>query len=139
MDLDFVVLADRATIRDDGKLDIEGAGWDTIWSSDVPTVHRQLTVVGRVLVSRHEVASPHRLDLVLQGADGAELARAIGEVEPLPEDARQQIPAGRQAGLGLVLNFQNVVFPEYGAYQLVILWDGTEVRPPLRLFLVPTD
>lgn len=36
-------------------------------------------------------------------------------------------------GVGAVLNFAGLVFPSYGRYHLAILWDGTEVRPPLRL------
>ena len=43
--------------------------------------------------------------------------------------------AGKKIGLGVVLNFVNVIFPHYGSYQLAILWDGTEPREPLRLFV----
>ena len=33
----------------------------------------------------------------------------------------------------MVLNFENLAFPEFGDYQVVILWDGDEARPPLPL------
>ena len=133
MDLDFAVLADGVSGRPDGKLDIYGAGWDTIYASNVPVRHARLTLVVRLLVSRTETEHQHRLDVIVQGADGAEIARARGDLEPLPPEQREQIPVGRQAGIGMVLNFDNLVFPVYGNYQVVIQWDGTEARPPLRL------
>ncbi len=56
----------------------------------------------------------------------------------MPPAQASQIPAGRQVGVGLILNFENVVFPQFGPYQLAILWDGNEARPPLRLFVEQT-
>jgi hypothetical protein len=137
VDLDFAVLADGVTSRPDGKLDIFGAGFDTVWSSAVPARHARLALVVRVLLSRHETEHPHRLDVVIQAADGAELARARGDLEPLPDEARNQIPAGTQFGVGMVLNFDNVVFPAYGNHHVVVKWDGNEARPPLRLSVAP--
>lgn len=135
MDLDYAILADGVSARPDGKLDIYGAAWDTIFAVAVPARHPQLTLAIRVLISQHEAEHPHNLTVILQGADGSELARAQGAVEPVPPEQRAQLPAGRKAGIGVVLNFQNVVFPDYGAYQLVIQWDGNELRDPLRLFV----
>jgi hypothetical protein len=137
MDLDFAVLADGVTQRPDGKLDIYGAGFDTINAASVPAVHARLVLALRILLSRHETEHPHRLDVILSAADGQELARAHGELGALEEEHRSQIPAGRQAGFQLVLNFENVVFPEFGAYQIAIHWDGNETRPPLRLSVAP--
>ncbi len=138
MDLDFAVVADGVSARQDGKLDIFGAGFDTIFAPGVPARHARLVLAVRVLLSRHEAEHQHRLDVILQAADGAEIGRARGEVEPLEDSVRQEIPAGRQVGLGLLLNFDNLVFPEFGAYQVAIHWDGNEARAPLRLFVVQT-
>jgi hypothetical protein len=133
VDLDFAVLADGVVARPDGKLDILGAGFDTIWAPSVPTQHARLVLAVRVLLTRHETEHAHRLDVVIQAADGADLARGEGELQPLPGEARNQIAAGSRFGIGLVLNFENVVFPSYGNHQIVIQWDGNEARPPLRL------
>jgi len=135
MDLDFAILSDGVTLRQDGKMDIYGAAWDTVFARAVPALHPQITLAVRVLCSRHELEHDHHIDVVLQAADGAELARAHGNMPVLTDEQRALIPAGRQVGLGLVLNFQNVLFPEYGAYQIAIHWAGTEARPPLRLFV----
>jgi hypothetical protein len=137
MDLDFALIADGISLRQDGKLDIYGAGFDTIIAPSVPAQHPRLMLGVRVLISRHEAERPHDLDIFLQTADGEELARAQGQVSPLPEEQRSQLAAGRQMGVGLLLAFNNLVFPEYGSYQLVIHWDGNEARAPLRIFVEP--
>jgi hypothetical protein len=136
MELDFAVLADGVTPRPDGKLDIFGAGFDTIFARSVPARHPRLVLAVRVLMSRHEGEHEHRLDVVLAGADGGELARAHAEVPLMPDDVRNAILPGRQLGLGLVLNFDGVVFSEFGNYQFAIHWDGNETRSPLHLQVV---
>jgi hypothetical protein len=136
MDLDFAVLADGVTGRPDGKLDIYGAGFDTIFAGAVPAMHPRLVLAVRVLISRHEAEHQHQLDVVLQAADGAELARGQANVGPLSDEMCAAIQPGRQFGLGMLLNFESVIFPDYGSYQLAIHWDGNEARSPLRLFVV---
>jgi hypothetical protein len=110
MDLDFALLADGVVERE-GKLDIYGAGFDTIYAPAVPAVHARLVLAVRILLSRHEVTHQHRIDVVLQDADGTEIAHSMGEVPPMPEEQRAAIPAGRQIGLGLLLTFEQIVFP----------------------------
>ncbi len=137
MDLDFALIADGISVRHDGKLDIYGAGFDTIIAPSIPAQHTRLMLGVRVLISKHETEHPHGLDVFLQTADGDELARAQAQVPLLSEEDRSQLPPGRQIGIGLLLAFNNLIFPQYGSYQLVIHWDGNEARPPLRLFVEP--
>jgi hypothetical protein len=111
---------------------------DTIFATDVPAMHPRLLLAVRLLISRTEAEHSHRLEVIIQEADGDEIARALGPLDALAEEVRNQIPPGRQAGLGMVLNFENLVFPSYGNYQVVIQWDGSEARPPLRLIVSPT-
>jgi uncharacterized protein DUF6941 len=139
MELDFALLADGVTSRPDGKLDIYGAGFDAVIAPAVPAIHPRLVLAVRVLISTHEAEHEHRLDVVLHATDGAELARALWPFPALNDEQRATIPPGRQAGAGAVLTFENVVFPAYGAYHFVLQWDGTEVRAPLRLFVVEPE
>ena len=132
-ELDHVVLADGVTHRPDGKIDIYGAGFDTIFAPLVPVQHPQVAIAVRILITRHEAESPHTLDLVLMSEDGPEVARAHAAIEPVPEDVRRQITPGDQIGFGAVLNFQGLVFPEFGRYHFAVLWDGNQLREPLRL------
>ncbi len=55
----------------------------------------------------------------------------------MPPEQRAMIPPGRRVGVGIVLTLASTRFLEYGSYSLVITWDGTEVREPLRLFVLP--
>ena len=135
MQLDFAMLADGVTPRQDGKFDIFGAGWDTIFAGSVPARHARLVLAVRLLISRTEAEHPHTLSVIIQGADGGEIARAVGQCAALPPEQRQQISLTRRAGVSLVMNFDDLVFPEFGAYQVVIQWDGNEARPPLQLIL----
>lgn len=137
MELDHVVLADVASPRPDGKLDLHGVGWDTIFATAVPATHPRMDVVVRFLLSAQEVETDHHVVITLLGTDGAELARMQTDVAAVPPESRAAIPAGRRIGLGILLTLAGVTFPNYGAYSLVITWDGTEVREPVRLFVQP--
>jgi hypothetical protein len=94
-----------------------------------------MDVAVRFLLSPHEVERGHQVVLTLVGADGLELARVTADIAPLTPEQRAAVPAGRRIGVGLVLTLAGVVFPAFGAYHLVVTWDGTEAREPLRLFL----
>ena len=137
MELDYLVLADVISPRPDGKLDLHGVGWDTIFAGAVPASHPRMDVAVRFLLSHQEVEVAHTVVLALVGEDGAELARINAEMAPVPEETRATIAVGRKLGIGLILTLAGVVFPAYGAYQLVVTWDGTEAREPVRLFVSP--
>ncbi len=138
MDLDYAIVADGVSSRPDGKVDIYGAGFDTILAPSAPAAHPRLVVAVRLLLSRHEMEHSHEVVVALQAADGAELARATGQLAPVPPELRDSVRAGRQGAVQLALNFENLVFPAFGFYQLVILWDGSEPRPAIRLQLAET-
>jgi hypothetical protein len=135
LELDFLVLADVVSPRPDGKLDIHGVGWDTIFATAVPATHPRMDVAVRFLLSVHEAEHPHQAILTLVGEDGLELGRVTTDLEPLAQDVRATVPAGRRIAVGVVLTLAGIVFPAYGAYQLVLTWDGNELREPLRLFV----
>lgn len=137
MELDHMVLADVISPRPDGKLDLHGVGWDTIFASSVPASHPRMDVAARFLLSRQEVESAHIVVLALVGEDGEELAKLTAQAEALPQQQREQIPPGRKIGIGVILTLAGVVFPRYGRYHLAVTWDGTEAREPLRLFVAP--
>jgi hypothetical protein len=136
MELDHVVLADIVSPRPDGKIDLYGVGWDTIISPTVPAMHPRMDLAIRFLLSAQEVETSHHVAVTLMGADG-QLARIDADVAPLPPETRATIQAGRRVGIGIILTLAGVTFPDYGAYSIVITWDGTEVRDPLRLFVSP--
>jgi hypothetical protein len=137
MDVDFAILADGVAQRPDGKLDLFGAGFDNIFATQVPAAHPVFTLALRLLLSRHEAENPHRLNVILMSADGAQLASATAELTEIPADQLDQVQAGRRIGIGVVLTMANVVFPAYGIYHFAIHWDGNEARPPIVITVSP--
>ncbi|MGN6867081.1 MAG: DUF6941 family protein [Solirubrobacteraceae bacterium] len=137
MQLDYVILADVISPRPDGKLDLHGVGWDTIYASAVPATHPRMDVAIRFLLSSHELEAAHHIVVTLVSADGVELNRMQADTGPMTVEQRAAIPPGRRFGLGMVLNMAGVTFPEYGDYSLVITWDGNEPREPVRLYVSP--
>jgi hypothetical protein len=135
--LDHIIIADAITQRPDGKIDLHGVGWDTIFAAAVPAMHPRMDIALRFLLSRQEVETSHHVTLELQAADGQVIARVDADTQPAPEEVRDQIPAGRRLAAGLILNLANLVFPVFGSYQLVITWDGTEPRDPIQMFVSP--
>ena len=55
--------------------------------------------------------------------DGEEISRAVGQGGALSEEERSRISLTRRASISLILNFDGLVFPTYGDYQIVIQWD----------------
>lgn len=136
MNLDFMVVADVVSARPDGKLDLHGVGWDTIYAAAVPATHPRTDVAMRFLLSAQEVEAAHQVVMTVMGADGP-LGRVEANTPPMPEEQRAAIPAGHRIGVGIVLNLAGLTFPAYGSYSIVVTWDGTEVREPIRLFVEP--
>lgn len=135
MEVDFAVLADGIAPRPDGKLDIFGAAFDTIWAMQVPARHTSMSLVIRLLITRQEAENPHSIDVFVMHADGQEIARVHAEVNAVPTEVIEQLPAGRRFGLIPILQFGNLEFPTFGPYHVVIHWDSNEARSPIPLYV----
>jgi hypothetical protein len=128
VEVDFALLTDGTAQRPDGKFDLYGAGFDTIWALGTPARHATMTLAVRVLLSRHEAERGHQLQVILMNGDGQELGRIDGQVAAVPNEMLDQMPAGRRLGLVSLLQFANLVFPTFGPYQFVLHWDGNEAK-----------
>lgn len=134
MKLDFAIIADGATQRPDGKTDIFGGGFDTLWAPSVPAMHPQLALVIRLLSDPIEASEPHSLRILLRSPDGDEIANAEGTIEPAPEEITSAEESG-QISSTLALTFQNLGFETWGPYEFSILVDDRPLREPLALQL----
>jgi len=132
MQLDFAIIADGATQRPDGKTDIFGGGFDTLWAPSVPAVHPQLALVIRLLSVPIEASEPHSLRIVLRSPEGEEIANAEGTIEPAPPEVTSAEESGRISST-LALTFQNLTFEAWGPYEFSILVDDRPLREPLEL------
>jgi hypothetical protein len=137
MEVEYAILADGVTPRQDGKIDIFGAGVETVWAQQVPASHPQLALVLAFSISRHEAETPHAIDVIVMGADGQEIGRAHGDTPPLAPDQLDQVPAGHRILVKTVLVFANLTFPAFGLYHLAIHWDQNEARHPVVLAVAP--
>lgn len=132
MKLDFAIIADGATQRPDGKVDIFGGAWDTLWAPGLPATHPQLTLVLRLLSDPAEASQPHSLEILLRSPDGGEVAKAEGTIEAAPEEITGAQGSG-QISSTLALAFQNLTLQEFGPHEFVILIDGEPMREPILL------
>lgn len=132
MDLDFAFLADSATVAEVGKLDIRGAGIDTLSASDVPFEHASLTLVARIVVDMSEIGKIHRLVVILRDPDRDEIARVSQDTDPVQALAN----ADRRPSVGFLMTMSNLRFPSFGCYELQLLWDDRELHR-MPLFVEP--
>jgi hypothetical protein len=126
VEIDYAVLADNGMPRPDGKFDIIGAGFDSILTQAVPARHARFVLVLRLLLAPDEFAGGHELAAELRSPTGGKLSRAGGVIPQVPEEFVNQLPAGAPASVGLMMAFENVVFPDFGDYTLALIWNGTE-------------
>jgi hypothetical protein len=133
VEIEYALLADGVAPRPDGKMDIFGAGVDTIWAASAPAQHSQISLVLAVSLARHEAENPHHIDVIVQDADGEEIVRAQGDIPALDAAQLDAMPAGRRLIIRPVLTFGGLTLPHFGMYQFVVMWDGNEARSPILL------
>lgn len=132
--LDFAFLADAAEAEPGRKFYVLGGGIDQIHARGFPVVHPHLSLVMRFQVHGTETGRQHSLEVRLMNSDGGELAKIEGMLEP------QGTPApGRELGVNLVINMQNLRFEASGDYSVEILMNNQHMKSlPLRVAQVQT-
>ncbi|HEY2665413.1 MAG TPA: hypothetical protein VGK51_01100 [Actinomycetota bacterium] len=147
-------LAD-SVVSAEGKLYVQGAGWNTIYTTNFPTRHSRVGIGVLVRVPWMATNQTHTLDITIENADGhlINLSEAPAGAPPDVTSDNGQInrirgnfnvgrppalPAGDEQIVPIAVNIDGLVFDAPGAYSLVISIDGTELeRLPLRIaFLV---
>ena len=130
MNVQVVVLCDAATHDSSNKLNILGA-FDTIYAQQLPAVHPQCAVALRVTFATEDEGT-HRLALNFINADG----RSI--MPPIQMPIAVTLPVDADfITTNLVLNIQQLQFPEAGLYSVDIRFDDTtQARIPLQVKLI---
>jgi len=130
MKIDFAFLADAAE-ESKGKLYVVGGAIDTIWTQSVPAVHPRISLALRLLISPGELGRSHQLEISLMDGDGKRVAAVKGQFEP---DKNQNLSAGWEQGMLLVLNVPNLQFQKFGDYQFDIMCNNSSLKTvPLRV------
>jgi uncharacterized protein DUF6941 len=118
------LLCDAATVRDN-LLHVLGAGITRLARPTFPAP-LGLTLAMMLTLRPTEAAEQHKLRIVLQTEDGANVAELDGQfaVQAAPKGLRP----GEQLGMPVVLDLRNVAIPKEGMYSLEILIDSQHVR-----------
>lgn len=115
-----------------GKLSAIGIGFDTIFTRTIPAVHPIFALVVKFKVSVTEAGNKDiRISLI--DADGHDVTTPISATINVPR------PPGATEAFGqIVTNFSNVKFPQYGAYAVSVVIEGSELsRVPFRVAPAP--
>jgi hypothetical protein len=129
-EVDYALFCDYVRV-DSGVAQLIGAGIDTVYLAQVPSV-ANLGLLVRVTFTRSESSRPHRVEAVLADTDGDRIVhlQAINTPKWIPG-----LPPGWKQGGLLALNF-GVPFPKYGVYSLDILINDSH-KKSLDLRVVP--
>ena len=131
--LDFAFLADAAEAEPGRKFYVLGGGIDQIGGQTFPLTHPHMALVMRWIIHPTEMNMRHHLEVRLVDADGGELAKIEGDIE-----ASGQSPAGREAGVNMVINLTNTRFDKPGDYAFDVLMNNQHFKSmSLRVATVP--
>lgn len=131
----------------EGKLYAQGAGWNTVFSSNFPARHPRVGIGVLIRVPYTATNQTHQFELHLEDSDGGRIA--LGEAVPgVPtEDGKVYtitgdfnvgrpplLPPGEIQMVPLAMNLDGLQFDKPDAYTFNISIDGTELkRLPIRL------
>ncbi|MFB3739069.1 MAG: hypothetical protein ACE14W_08925 [Candidatus Velamenicoccus archaeovorus] len=130
-------LAD-SVVRAEGKLYVQGAGWNRITASLFPAVHDRIGIGLIFRVQAEPSPRTYRFDLRLEDAEGAEqplgmappgsgagegrLYRLNGEFTVGP------VPVGDESLVAMAVNLNGMSFERPAAYRFAVSVDGTDVK-----------
>ena len=106
--------ADYANITGDGKLNVMGV-FNDIYSFNFPARHSTMHLVGKLGAELGEYEQTRNFTIKLLNEDGNPLMDISGQFQ-IPKGER-----GRKPEVNLILELKDVVFPNPGIYQFVIL------------------
>ncbi len=127
MNIEVFSLCDAATVDAAGKLNVLGA-FDTIWSSNMPTVYPQCAITLRIRFENIE-RGEHKVTVNFVNVDGKHIVPAVNGTINInfPDDQRS-------GSANLVLNLQMLKIENYGEYSIDLAVDGRN-EDSLPLFI----
>jgi hypothetical protein len=135
-------LAD-SVVTSEGKLYVQGAGWNRISTASFPAVHDR---IGIGLLFRYEVdgvGEPHRFELRLEDSKGNELP--LGDAPPGTRSPGKITRIGGEFGAGpvargveqivpIAVNLNGMAFEGPSSFRFVISVDGVDLKElPFRV------
>lgn len=124
MDLDFLILADKAEALN-GKLYLMGGGFTNLYLVQLPGPAFVDLAIG-LNFDYHETGEQHEMSVALEDADDQPVAPAM--VLPLPIGRPPGLPPGDSLRLVMAVRGPFQIESE-GLYHFVVAVDGTRFRP----------
>jgi hypothetical protein len=124
MRLDFALLADSATIAEDGKVDISGAGISHIVFPMVPATAPSLALVARLALEDEDFERLHRVHAEVQPRQAPSEPVVRVDSEMPARFTTREAHEGESQGVVLVVRFEGVRFSSYGVYDVALEVDG---------------
>lgn len=136
-------LAD-SVVRSEGKLYVQGAGWNRITASLFPAVHDRIGIGLLFNVEPGGSNDPHRFEIRLEDGEGKEMSfGAAPSSADQPGDAVNRIGGEFTTGsreqneeqlVAMAININGMSFARPSAYRFVVSVDGTDVKAlPFRV------
>jgi hypothetical protein len=132
MQLDYAILADRATLTHDKKLVVFGGDIDSATVQELPAV-LQATLVARTVLDVGESQEGHTFGLECTSASGKRQTIADNKPLNITRESEPEKPAASR----LILELMFVV-DHPGTHRFHLLLDGHEVKTlPFRVHVAP--
>lgn len=133
------MLCDSAVVAD-GKLFIQGAGWNALSTTQFPCVHSRIGLAVIVRVEYTATNQLHTMAVTLEEEDGGTLVLGStmgpdGQQTPIKQIAAQftvgrppTIQPGDAQLIPFAINLDQLRFEKPGAYSVVLKIDGTMIE-----------
>ncbi len=133
MNIDFVLLADAATVDGSGKLNILGV-LDRIQAQEFPARHGRIAMVLRFSADPDD-AGKHEVEIRLRDPEDQEVLKVGGQIQFTPRRGAGAVESGAEGiKVPQVLNLDGIQFAGPGRYRFEVSVDGEVLASaPLRL------
>jgi hypothetical protein len=126
-------LADSVTTAD-GKLYVQGGGWNRLTASLFPAVHDRIAI-GLLIRISDAAAGNHRFELRMVGPEGNELKLGDSQEGPVSRIGGEiRTGSGEDQLVPVAINLNGLTLARPGDYRFVVSVDGADVKAlPFRV------
>lgn len=136
-----------SVVAAEGKLYVQGAGWNIIWTQAVPFRQPRVGVGVLIHVPWLETNKMHEFSVKVVDSDDNAIVLALTAPEPGAEEAQvfeikgqfsvgrpPLLPAGDEQVVPVAMNLDSLEFAQHAMYNVIIGIDGEPVkRIPIRI------
>ena len=125
MELDALILADAATVTEDGKFFVHGGGFTRLDVPELPAAI-PIAVLARLRVQDGDLKKDHQLNFALIGPTGVPNVEPIN-VLAMPPEAEPNLAEGQEQFLNVALTIPAMAVRD-GLYHVELRYNGKLIR-----------